>query len=732
MALFNCSTCNPSYEWTSYSETQCYRIDTTGSTAPVFTLPAVDRNYIDYSIFGTRFYDFGFNLNGTGTILTTSTFVNVWKSNNPTNGPMNRCSIWTTTSPNGLPYEKWLGFSKCFTITENKTYYFGVAADNDFRAVLDGIEILNTFGGPYDNSPYAFKYWHIYPINLSAGYHILELYGLNQGSYGAFGCTIYDNTLSELTGATSVSQLNEILTSSGQTTIELVQDLNNNYLTSGYTCPEGYRFACDECTQFIYCDKGDIPPNPPFPPVPPVPPAYPPILTNECGVSTVLSMVAECSVIQQPTTQSSYDGSLSVSVLGGTTPYIITWSNGVVESSISGSTITNLNAGTYTATIVDYWGDFSSTTICTLLPQTTTTTSTTTTTTEKPYSSEFCMTVIQNETSSKINFIYNGLVNGQHSWISDDPVGYSITGNTSGTQWRVDGFTSPAYGITNTEPPSSTWTTLGFGKFVSITTADGPCNPLIITSPKYSVVMPNDTINIKLSKNEPLCGCDGAITILATNGNPPYSYSVDNGVTYKNSPIFNNLCNGLYTISVIDNIGNVSNSSISLSRPPLPTQYTISLNKNSRTTLNNGVTKTIVTDITFSVSPKLPDGAYITFDLIHNNTFKCSPVFSAASLTTNTTFTKNSSPVSLTLSGTSTGTTFNTYPGCQDQNIFVSTYTENWAGVEISSTDEFVLSTTSSVSQNVNMSCYYVDDLDTYYLLNLKINNCSCCSVRNI
>lgn len=732
MALFNCSTCDSSYDWTSYSETQCYRIDTTGSTEPVFNLPAVPNRKLVFSKLGTRFYDFGFNLNGTGTILATLNVVDVWQSSSSTNGPMNRCSIWTTTDSGGQPVKKWLGFSKCFTITENKTYYFGVAADNDFRAVLDGVEILNTLGGPYDNDTYAFNFWHIYPINLSAGYHILELYGLNQGLYGAFGCTIYDNTLLELTGATSVSQLNEILTSSGQTTIELVQDLNNNYLTSGYTCPEGYRFACGECTQFIYCDKGDIPPNPPFPPVTPVPPSYPPVLTNECGVSTVLSMVAECSVIQQPTTQTSYDGSLSVSVVGGTTPYIITWSNGVTESSISGSTITNLNAGTYTATIVDYWGDFSSTTICTLLPQTTTTTSTTSTTTEKPYSSEFCMTFTKDETTTKINFVYDGLVNGQHSWISDDPVGYTITGNTSGTQWIVNGFTSPAYGVTNTEPPSSTWNALGFGRATTITTTDGPCVPPLLLSPKYSVSIPNNIINIKLSKNEPLCGCDGAITIFATNGTPPYSYSVDNGVTYKNSPIFNNLCNGLYTISVIDDDGNISNSNISLTRPPLPTQYTISLNKNSRTTLNNGVTKTIVTDITLSVTPKLPDSAYITFDLIHNNTFKCSPIFSAASLTTNTTFTKNSSPVSLTLSGTSTGTTINTYPGCQDQNIFVSTYTENWAGVEISSTDEFILSTTSSVSQNVNIPCYYVDDLDTYYVLNLKINNCSCCSVRNI
>lgn len=454
-------------------------------------------------------------------------------------------------------------------------------------------------------------------------------------------------------------------------------------------------------------------------------------LRNECSVQSIQNLVATCSNLIQPTTQTSFDGSVSVIISGGTSPYVITWSNGVVESSITGSTITNLNSGTYTATIVDYWGDFSATTICVLSPQTTTTTSTTTTTTEKPYSNEFCMTLSQNQITLKINFIYNGIYNGQHSWISDNPIGYSITGNTLGTQWRVDGFTNPSYGITNTEPPSSIWTPLGFGKSVTITTSNGPCVIPMITLSE-SVVFPNVPFNLQISKNEPICGCDGAITIFATNGTPPYSYSVDNGVTYKNSPIFNNLCDGLYTISVIDNIGNITNSSISLKKPPLPTQYTLSLNKNSRTILNNGVTTTKVTDVTFSVNPKLPDGAYITFDLIHNNTFKCSPVFSAANLTTNTTFTKNDTPVSLTLSGISTGTTVNTYPGCQDQNIFVSTYTENWTGLEISSVDEFILSTTSSVSQNVNMGCYYVDDLDTYYVLNLKINNCSCCLVRNI
>lgn len=452
---------------------------------------------------------------------------------------------------------------------------------------------------------------------------------------------------------------------------------------------------------------------------------------NECDVITLLNMIAECSITNQPTSQNSYDGSITLTISGGTSPYLVSWSNGVIQSVTSASTITNLNVGSYIATITDYFGDYSSTTICTLTPQTTTTTSTTTTTTEKPYSSEFCMTLSYNQTTLKINFIYNGLVNGQHSWISNAPVGYTITGDTTGTQWKVDGFPIPSYGITNTEPPSSIWTPLGFGKSATMTTSNGSCTIPTITLSE-SIVFSNTPFNLQLNKNEPICGCDGAITILATNGTPPYNYSIDNGVTYKNSPIFNNLCNGLYSVSVADNDGNVSNSSITLTRPPLPTQYTLSLNKNTRTILNNGATTTKVTDITFSVTPKLPDGASITFDLIHNNTFKCSPIFSAASLTTNTIFTKNTLPISLTLSGVSTGTTVNTYPGCQDQNIFVSTYTENWAGLEINSTDDFILSTTSSVSQNVNMACYYVDDLDTYYLLNLKINNCSCCSVRNI
>jgi len=239
-------------------------------------------------------------------------------------------------------------------------------------------------------------------------------------------------------------------------------------------------------------------------------------------------------------------------------------------------------------------------------------------------------------------------------------------------------------------------------------------------------------MDIYINKNEPICGCDGTINIYTVNGYPPYTYSIDGGVTFKNFPIFNDLCYGLYSVVVNDVSGNTSSTSIELFQPPLPTQYSIYLNKNEKITSDNGITKTIVNELTISVLPELPNGSYITFDLIHTNSFKCSPTFSAASLVTNSVLLKNSLPTSISYSGISTGTTINTYPGCQNELVYLSTYSETWSDLQINSTDNYSLSTSSSITQNDNVNCYYSDNLDSYSVSNLKIFNCSCCSVLNI
>lgn len=94
------------------------------------------------------------------------------------------------------------------------------------------------------------------------------------------------------------------------------------------------------------------------------PPPFIPTITgykNECGVITILPMIVECEV-SNPTSFESTDGEVSVSITGGTSPYKVTWrydNNVIISPAIGG-----LGNGSYTATTVDYWGDYSSTTVC--------------------------------------------------------------------------------------------------------------------------------------------------------------------------------------------------------------------------------------------------------------------------------------------------------------------------------------------------------------------------------
>ncbi len=71
------------------------------------------------------------------------------------------------------------------------------------------------------------------------------------------------------------------------------------------------------------------------------------LLQNECEPITLYPLGSECFVTD--TTEIGYpDGSIFLTVTGGTPPYLIVWNNGNI-----GPYINNLAAGTYTAVIVD-------------------------------------------------------------------------------------------------------------------------------------------------------------------------------------------------------------------------------------------------------------------------------------------------------------------------------------------------------------------------------------------
>ena len=80
--------------------------------------------------------------------------------------------------------------------------------------------------------------------------------------------------------------------------------------------------------------------------------------TNECNVITIFEMGVSCLTVN-PSSQISSDGAASLIITGGTPPYTITWSNGNTNQNIY-----NLSVGSYSATVIDSYGDFTANTTC--------------------------------------------------------------------------------------------------------------------------------------------------------------------------------------------------------------------------------------------------------------------------------------------------------------------------------------------------------------------------------
>jgi hypothetical protein len=224
------------------------------------------------------------------------------------------------------------------------------------------------------------------------------------------------------------------------------------------------------------------------------------LAVNSCSVFTVAPMIVKCNVTNVTGKDGSANGSITLGITGGTTPYTINWTypNGVT---LQGSqTIDNLSVGTYTASVTDYYGDFMVTTSCTVgAPATTTTTSTTTT--PPPYTEySFCYTIfikdIKGNTLDVIqfNFTPNTYINGYPSWISDpgnqeiiyyEPTipnngGWSLSGSSSSiiTSNNIVSFNSePSYPpIAGINPNFTAWTVLIAGNpNSSVTASEGLC-----------------------------------------------------------------------------------------------------------------------------------------------------------------------------------------------------------------------------------------------------------------
>jgi hypothetical protein len=330
-------------------------------------------------------------------------------------------------------------------------------------------------------------------------------------------------------------------------------------------------------------------------------------LKNDCDVLTLFDMGVQCNPIQIPSNQYSNDGVLSLNVTGGTSPYSYYWSGGQRTRTLVG-----IPQGSYQVTVVDYYGDYSSTTICNLFAPSQTPTNTVTPTptiTPSPVWSNLCLTYIDGTSSyGPIQFVPSGSANGKPTWTG------TYQGNTlliqwssASSRWGISGLpftTGIPVNYNQTNIPTGNWSLLGGGSGKpNITTTQGNC-------PTY---LP---LSIKVTKQNTTCpgfkDCNGSITVATYNGVPPYSYSINNGLTYQSSNIFQGLCANNYTLIVQDSGGNSLSSGVVIAAASSSTTYTIKVQLINNVSYSQG---NQVASWKVDVTPALPVGTSISFKL---------------------------------------------------------------------------------------------------------------------
>jgi hypothetical protein len=431
---------------------------------------------------------------------------------------------------------------------------------------------------------------------------------------------------------------------------------------------------------------------------------------NECQPIVIFPLGVACQVTN-PSGSNSSNGTATLIITGGTPPYSITWENGNTSSVIN-----NLSAGSYPATIIDYYGDFTANTTCVLtgpvIPE-----PTTTTTTLPIVTYDFCMVITYTEFNLSNHFNPNGIVNGKQSWISDDEL-YTIVWDNIDNRWEfvdtINNLTvinnNPAY------PPLSGWIILGHNGTVTVN--EGDCQNI-------------GNLALKVTTNGVTCTeCDASITIEGSGGTPPYQYSINGGITWFNNPIFQGLCpNVIYSpqikdstdLIVVSQSGNVTFQSNEI------TTYSIQLQKTNTIPLSTTSTQT---NYNIVISPSLPnDGTTITFDMIFIKELVRTPNIDSASGSMVSEVKKND--IVITGVDTETSSTYpNTNIGCTSFLVYKTTYLHAYNTLTISANDTYTIKVITDYTLTCDDDCCSANmDGGSYYLNHCGINGCSCCNV---
>ena len=228
-------------------------------------------------------------------------------------------------------------------------------------------------------------------------------------------------------------------------------------------------------------------------------------VTDPCGnsksviIRVILPLFAYFSDSVNVSCYNGNNGSATLAIHGGVSPYLITWNGAPVQNT---QNFNSLTAGTYQASIMDSLG--STFLISVQISQPTAITS------------SISMTPV----------LCNGQNNGTAQIsVSGGVPAYTYLWSTGATSNPINNLNAGIYHVTVTDHNNCT-----------------KQDSILITQPTQ--------ITITSINNPPICESDlGFIQITANGGNPPYNYSWSNGMT---SNLIENLGSGIYTCTITD------------------------------------------------------------------------------------------------------------------------------------------------------------------------------------
>jgi large repetitive protein len=213
--------------------------------------------------------------------------------------------------------------------------------------------------------------------------------------------------------------------------------------------------------------------------------------------------------ITNPACNTSTNGTIQLSMIGGNPAYTYTLNPGAITSS-SGS-FNNIAAGNYTISITDSKGCTRSTTATLVLPT----------------------PVIWSGNNAVINVLCNN----------------AATGGISGT--AAGGTGGKTYSISPGGNSNSTgnFNNLAAGTYTVIATDTKGCTTSKVVTVNQTNAITINTISTTAASCNP--GADGGAIFNASNGTPTYTFTLNTNVT-NTSGLFTNLNAGIFTVNVVD------------------------------------------------------------------------------------------------------------------------------------------------------------------------------------